>query len=64
MGTGLHGENGLDPETSISLLQTYVLPVLFYGLEVVIPTGKSLNVLETQNKKTVEADIINTNYYG
>ena len=46
-----YGENGLDPETSISLLQTYVLPVLFYGLEVVIPTGKSLNVLETQYKK-------------
>jgi hypothetical protein len=23
MGTGLHGENGLDPETSISLLKTY-----------------------------------------
>ena len=64
METGLHAENGLDPETSISLLQNYVLPVLFYGLEVVILTGKSLNVLETQNKKTVEADIINTNYYG
>jgi hypothetical protein len=26
MGTGLHGENGLDPETSISLLKTYILP--------------------------------------
>ena len=50
MGTSLHGENGLDPETSISLLQTYVLPVLSYGLEVVIPTGKSLKVLETQYK--------------
>lgn len=23
MGSGLHGENGLDPETAISLLQTY-----------------------------------------
>ena len=54
MGTGLHGENGLDPETSISLLQTYVLPVLFYGLEVVIPTGKSLNELETQYKKLLK----------
>ena len=36
MGSGLHGENGLDPET-IYLLQTYVLPVLVYGLEVVLP---------------------------
>ena len=41
MGTGLHGENGLDPETAISLLQTYVIPVLFYGLEVILPTGKA-----------------------
>ena len=37
MGSGLHGDNGLDPETSIYLLQTYVLPVLVYGLEVVLP---------------------------
>ena len=28
MGTGLHGENGLDPVTSISLLKTYILPIL------------------------------------
>ena len=33
MGSGLHGENGLDPETSIHLLQTYVLPVLVYALK-------------------------------
>jgi hypothetical protein len=32
MGTGLHGENGLDPETSISLLKTYILPISTYGL--------------------------------
>jgi hypothetical protein len=30
MGVGLHGENGIDPETSISLLRTYVLPMLYY----------------------------------
>lgn len=24
MGSGLHGENGQDPETALSLLQTYV----------------------------------------
>ena len=39
MGAGLHGENGLDPDTSIHLLQTYVVPVLVYGLEVVLPNG-------------------------
>ena len=43
MGTGLHGENGLDPETSISLLKTYILPILTYGLGIVIPKGKILD---------------------
>jgi hypothetical protein len=28
MGVGMHGENGIDPETTISLLRTYVLPIL------------------------------------
>ena len=54
MGTGLHGENGLDPETAIALLQTYVIPVLFYGLEVIIPTGKALDTLEIQYKKLLK----------
>jgi hypothetical protein len=39
MGAGLHGENGIDPETTISLLRTYVLPILYYGLEILLPTG-------------------------
>ena len=38
MGVGLHGENGIDPETTISLLRTYVLPILYYGLEILLPT--------------------------
>ena len=36
MSTGLHGENVLDSETSVHLYQMYVVPVLFYGLEVVL----------------------------
>ena len=32
MSAGFHGDNGLDPDTSIHLFQTYVLPVLVYGL--------------------------------
>ena len=43
MGTGLHGENGLDADTSIHLLQTYVIPFLVYGLDVVLPTGVHLD---------------------
>ena len=42
MGSGLHGENGLDPETSIHLLQTYVLPILVYGMEVITVPLKQL----------------------
>ena len=54
MGAGLHGENGLDPETSISLLNTYVFPVLLYGLEVIIPTGKAMDYLEKQYKRLIK----------
>ena len=54
MGAGLHGENGLDPETSISLLNTYVFPVILYGLEVIIPTGKAMDTLEKQYKRLLK----------
>jgi hypothetical protein len=33
MRSGLHGENGLDPATAISILRTYVIPIMFYGLK-------------------------------
>ena len=45
MPSGCHGHNGQDPETTIHLLQTYVLPVLIYGMEVVLPKGKHLDIL-------------------
>ena len=51
MGAVLHGENGLDPDTSIHLLQTYVIPILIYGLEVVLPTGVHLDKLDKVHKK-------------
>ena len=34
MPAGLHGENGLDPQTVVHIFQVYVIPVLLYGLEV------------------------------
>ena len=52
MGAGLHGENGLDPDTSIYLLQTYVIPILVYGLEVVLPTGVYLDKLDRVHKSS------------
>jgi hypothetical protein len=54
MGVGLHGENGIDPETSISLLRTYVLPILYYGLEILLPTGKILEQLNIHYKKVLK----------
>ena len=39
MGTGLHGENGLDPETAMSMIRAFILPILTYGLEIVLPKG-------------------------
>jgi hypothetical protein len=44
IGTGLHGVNGLDPQTGIRIYNLYVLPKLLYGLDV-IDTNK------TQRKK-------------
>ena len=51
MSSGLHGENGLDPDTSIHLMQTYFMQVLVYGLEVVLPKQKHLDTLERFNRK-------------
>ena len=54
MGSGLRGENGQDPETALSLLQTYVLPIMFYGLEVILPSGKALSVFDMQYKRLLK----------
>ena len=54
MRVGLHGENGIDPETTISLLRTYVLPILYYGLEILLPTGKILEQLNIHYKKVLK----------
>ncbi|CAC5378741.1 unnamed protein product [Mytilus coruscus] len=54
MGTGLHGENGLDSKTSISIIRTYILSILTYGLEILLPKGKTLNNISIQNKKWIK----------
>ncbi|CAG2234705.1 unnamed protein product [Mytilus edulis] len=50
MGSGLHGTNGLEPETILTLVKTYVLvlPILTYGLE------KSLTTLNLYHKKLLK----------
>ena len=44
-------DNGLDPDTSIHLLQTYMLPVLVYGLEVLMPRKVLLERLNRIHKQ-------------
>lgn len=51
MPAGLHDENGLDPETSLHLYQIYVIPILLYGLEVVLPRPKLVDIADKFNKK-------------
>ena len=38
LSAGFHGNNGLDPSTSIHVLTTYFIPPLIYSLEVLLPT--------------------------
>ena len=56
MKPGLHGENGLDPVTSLHLLTVYVLPILLhvYGFKVCLPKGNNLNRLEIFLKKILK----------
>ena len=54
MATGLHGENGLDPNSAIHLLQVYVMPVLLYGLEVQLPNTKTCHPIKIFLKKTLK----------
>ena len=46
MNAGLHGENGLDPQTVVHIFQVYAIPVLMYGLEVVVLSKVNLDTLE------------------
>ena len=54
MSAGLHDENGLDPQTSLHLYQIYILPVQLYGIEVVFPRPKFMEVLDKFNKQNLK----------
>ena len=54
MRSRLHDENGLDPVTSISTLRTYVISIMFYGLETLLSSEKSFETLEKQYKKMIK----------
>ena len=53
-GGGFHGNNGLDPETLILLFNTYITPVLMYGMELIIPKTTALEQLERYQKKLLK----------
>ena len=46
MPAGLHGVNGLDPQSAVHVFRINVEPVLLYGFEVSLPKGKNLETLE------------------
>lgn len=54
MGTGLHGKNGLNPVSCLQLFHVYVLPVLLYGLEILLPGPGQLAPIETFNRKCLK----------
>jgi len=54
MSAGFHGNNGLDPSTSIDILKTYVIPTITCGLEVLIPDKKNSARLDRFFKKLLK----------
>ena len=54
ISSGMHVHNGLDPETNLHLVKTYVLPVLLYGLELVLSCKTLINKQETYQKKMLK----------
>ena len=48
LGAGLHGKYGLPPEVLRNMFQAYVVPVLCYGLEIVLPDGRHLETIEKE----------------
>lgn len=53
-GCGFHGRNGLDPESLLHIYKTYIIPVLLYGMELLVPHSKPLEQLELFHKRTLK----------
>ena len=54
MTSGLHGYNGLDAETTLQLFKTYVLPILVYGMEILLPTKKNTAKMDIFQKRILK----------
>ncbi|MEW8547744.1 MAG: reverse transcriptase family protein, partial [Candidatus Thiodiazotropha sp.] len=54
MSAGFHGENGLDSITCVNLYKTFILPILNYGLEVILPSQSGIKKLEQFQKQLLK----------
>ncbi|KAH3777677.1 hypothetical protein DPMN_179125 [Dreissena polymorpha] len=46
MPTGFHGAGGLDIPTMLHIMKMFVIPILLYGLEVILPKQTLMDQLE------------------
>ena len=53
MNTGVHGTNGLNPQTSYKIYQCYVMPRLLYRLEILPLNQKQQDILSRSHTKTL-----------
>ena len=53
MNTGVHGTNGLNPQTSYNIYQCYVMPRLLYRLEILPLNQKQQEILSRSHTKTL-----------
>jgi hypothetical protein len=54
LGAGLYGKNGLNPTACLHLLQVYVIPILTYGLDILLPSRTELQTLEIFYRKILK----------
>ncbi len=50
MGIGLHGNDGMDPPTSMRTIRLYIEPRLLYGLEATVLTKTQINMLDSYHR--------------
>ncbi|CAC5371145.1 unnamed protein product [Mytilus coruscus] len=53
MNTGLHGTNGLNPQTSYKIYQSYVIPRILYGMEILPLNQKQMDIFSRFHKKNL-----------
>jgi hypothetical protein len=59
---GFHGHNGLDPESLLHIFNTYITPVLLYGMELLLPFSKPLEQLELFQKMLTHINQLDSSF--